>query len=82
MYCEWDTKQSFDEWHDALCVQLGYPKIGYNQATGLPDENAQKTVAYTEPFEIESKWVAWVDDQYADNLQVTDLRRPQPERFL
>lgn len=76
MWYEWNTKEEFDIWHNNLCEELGYPLIGFNQATGLPDENAQKTTAYTTAFEIDNKWIAWVDTEYADDLVATNLRLP------
>lgn len=82
MWYQWDTKVDFDIWHSALCAELGYPLTGVNQATGLPDESAAKTTEYTKCFEVEGKFIAIVEDQYADGLQATDLRRPRPEQSL
>jgi hypothetical protein len=76
MWYEWNTKAEFDIWHDALCQQLGYPITGINQATGLPDENAQKTTAYTNATQVDDKWIAWVDSDYVDGLTATNLRLP------
>jgi len=74
MWYEWNTKAEFDLWHDALCNQLGYPLININQKTGLPDENAQQTTDYTTAHEVEGKWIAFVDSNYADDLVETELR--------
>ena len=82
MWYEWNTKEDFDNWHNALCAKLGYPLIGINEFTKLPDENAQKTETYTQAFEVEGKWIAWVADDYAIDLEATDLTRPRAERFL
>lgn len=71
---EWDSQEDFDVWHDALCIELGYPLTPVNQATGLPDEDAQKTTAYTFSILVGDKIIAQVDDEYADNLTITDLR--------
>ena len=76
MWYEWNTENDFNIWHDDLCKQLGYPLIGTNQLTGLPDENAQKTTKYTNATEVEGKWIAWVDDIYSSGLTKTDLRIP------
>jgi len=76
MWYEWDTKTKFNLWHNQICEQLGYPLTGFNQATGLPDENAQKTTDYTNVVKVENKWIAWVDEVYADGLTQTDLRIP------
>lgn len=76
MWYEWNTKEEFDTWHDNLCNALGYPLTPVNQATGLPDETAQKVVKYTDAFEVEGKWIAWVDDENNEGLTATELRRP------
>ena len=78
MWYEWNTKEEFDTWHDNLCTVLGYPITPVNQATGLPDETAQKVVRYTDSYEVEGKWIAWVDNEHAQNLQITELRLKQP----
>lgn len=78
MWYEWDSQTGFDTWHNALCEQLGYPITGVNQATGLPDENAQKTTAYTNATQVNNKWIAWVDNNYSNGLTQTDLRLPNP----
>ena len=76
---EWNTREDFDLWHNALCESLGYPLIGTNQATGEPDPTAQMTVAYTEAVEVEGKWISSVEDKYAEGLTVTQLRLPKPD---
>jgi hypothetical protein len=81
MWYEWNTEEDFDIWHNALCADLGYPITGFNQATGLLDETAQKTEAYTQAFEVKDKWIAWVADEYASDLEATDLRPKKPEEL-
>jgi hypothetical protein len=76
MWYEWNTKKDFNTWHDNLCVELGYPLTPVNQLTGLPDEDAQKVVTYTDVVKVEDKWIAYVDDEYADGLTSTELRKP------
>ena len=77
MWYEWDTKAQFDNWHNELCEELGYPLVGLNQKTGLPDENAEKTIDYTSVFNVQNKWIAWVDVKYSEGLIETKLRLPQ-----
>ena len=80
---EWDNIEQFNLWHNALCTELGYPITGVNQATGLPDDNAQKVIAYTTPNQIGNKIVASVEDKYATGLILTNLRYPElPERTI
>jgi len=76
-FYEWNTQADFDIWHDALCLELGYPIISINQETGEPDENAAKTIAYTTSLEVDGKIIADVEDQYADGLIATELRPPE-----
>jgi len=76
---QWDTRADFDLWHNALCESLGYPLIGNNQATGLPDPTAQMTVAYTQAIEVEGKFIASVEAVHADGLIETALRLPIPD---
>jgi hypothetical protein len=78
MWYQWDSLASFNLWHDALCVTLGYPLTPINQATGEPDETAQKVTAYTQPIEIEGKIIAVVEDMYCAGLISTELRPPRP----
>ena len=42
MWYEWETLEDFNSWHQNLCQSLGYPLTPINQASGLPDEEAQK----------------------------------------
>ena len=81
MWYQWDTKEEFDAWHNNLCSVLGYPLTPVNQLTGLPDEDAQKVVRYTDVFEVEGKWIAWVDNEYNNGLTQTELRKPMPEHL-
>jgi myosin-crossreactive antigen len=74
MWYEWNTQADFDTWHNALCLQLGYPLTGVNQATGLPDEEAAKTSSYTSSKLVGDKIIAMVEIEYADGLTPTDLR--------
>lgn len=66
MWYEFDSLEAFNSWHDAICASLG-----------IPDES---TYAYTTAFEVEGKWIAVVEDQYSDGLDLTELRLPPTER--
>lgn len=78
MWYEFNSQTEFDAWHDALCKVLGYPLTPINQATGEPDELAEKTTAYTTALEIEGKYIAFIEDEYAEKLTLTDLRPAKP----
>ena len=62
---EFDTRELFDTWHAKLNAKLGYP----NTETG--------TLEYTQAYEIEGKWISYIDDIYAEGLTLTDLRLPR-----
>ena len=76
-FYEFDTLEAFDLWHDELKLQLGYPIENTNQATGLGDGTF--TESYTTPIQIDDKWIAVIEDIYADGLTLTDLRLPKPQ---
>ena len=78
---EWNTIENFNIWHDALCLELGYPIVSVNQLTGEPDYEAAQTTKYTSPIEVSNKIIATVEDEYANNLTLTELRPPMPERL-
>ena len=71
---EWNTQAEFDTWHNALGIELGYPLISNNQATGKPDINAAKTIKYTTSQIVDNKVIADVEDEYSEGLTLTDLR--------
>lgn len=75
---EWETLDSFNVWHDNLKEQLGYPLIGYNQATGEPQPESAWVTEYTKAYPVEDKWIAVVETEYAKDLIPTNLRRPIP----
>lgn len=76
---EWDSLDEFNTWHENLMLSLGYPLTPVNQATGIPDETAQKTLTYTIATEVQGKWIAVVENEYAEGLTPTDLRSPRRE---
>lgn len=78
---EWDSWESFNQWHDNLCQSMGYPWDGTNQATGLKDENATKTLRYTDGKEVEGKIIAIVEDEFSSELIETTIRPPVLEDF-
>jgi hypothetical protein len=77
---EWNTIEDFNTWHNALCLELGYPIVSVNQLTGQPDYEAVQTTSYTNCFNVDGKVIANVEDQYADGLTLTELRLPKTER--
>ena len=71
---QWNSQQEFNNWHKALCEQLGYPLVSANQATGELDQTAVMTTAYTTSHEVGGKIIADVALEYADGLTPTELR--------
>lgn len=74
MWYEWENEQDFAAWHESLCEKLGYPLTPINAETGLPDETAQKVTSYTTPIFASNKVIAWVEDDEATGLTLTELR--------
>jgi hypothetical protein len=74
---EWNSLEDFNVWHNQLKQQLNYPLENVNQATGLP--SGTFTNSYTKPIQIDNKWIAVVEDTYADGLTLTNLRLPKPQ---
>ena len=66
MWYEFNTIEDFNTWHDALCIELGIPN-------GL-------TTSYTQAYEVEGKFIAFIEDEHKAGLTLTDLRIPQVER--
>jgi hypothetical protein len=65
MWYEWESIESFNEWHFAIC-----------QALGIPNE---QTTDYTKPIIVDDKIIAVVHDSEATGLTPTDLRPKKPE---
>ena len=78
MWYEFNSQAEFDAWHDPLCLAFGYPLTPINQLTGLPDETAEKTTAYTSAIQVEGKFIAFIEDEFAEKLTPTDLRPAKP----
>lgn len=79
----WTSQEAFDEWHTAVKAELGLPKPGINQATGLVDESAQWTTDYTCAVEVaEGDFRAIVEDDVAELVEGLGTPcdpPPQPE---
>lgn len=68
MWCEWNNLEDFNIWHNALCIELGIPN-------GL-------TTSYTQAYEIEGKFIAFVQDEHSAGLTATELRLPVVVRVV
>lgn len=62
MWYEWESIEAFESWHEAKCTELGLPN-------GL-------TTAYTQAYEVEGRFIAFVEDEHAEGLTATELRLP------
>lgn len=60
MWYEWETLESFNEWHNDICLALG-----------IPDD---QTTDYTRPIQVDNKVIAVVHESEAEGLTLTDLR--------
>jgi hypothetical protein len=86
MWFCWKSPQSFDIWHDAVCLALGIPHPNRNVATDEIDESAQWTTAYTEAIVVAEDDVrAYVEVHVAelvsDGLGVPSGPPPPPKPF-
>jgi hypothetical protein len=70
---EWDSLESFEQWHNEIKSELGLPAPSENQSSGEIDENAQWTINYTEVVQVENKWIARVENRHSDGLTSTNL---------
>ena len=59
MYYQWNSEEDFNDWHNALCLELGYPEIVDGKVI---------TDSYTKGFEFQGVFIAYVDGQYAGGL--------------
>jgi hypothetical protein len=75
---EWESLAFFNTWHEAIIIELGLPIVSVNQATGEPAPDATETVTYTNPFQVEGKTIALVEDAQAAGLTPTSLRPFSP----
>jgi hypothetical protein len=78
MWYEFNSQSEFDAWHNGICEVLGYPLTPINQSTGEPDETAEKTTGYTTAIEVDGKFIALIEDEFAEKLTPTDLRPAKP----
>lgn len=69
MWYEWDSLESFNSWHEAKCTELNYPELNENGDI--------LTNAYTQPYPVEGKVIAFVEDDHSQGLTITELRIPK-----
>ena len=79
----WETSEAFDDWHGRVLDGLGYPLVGFNEATQEPDPAAQQTIAYTSARRVSaSDWRAPVESHvasaFADGLGQLSSPPPPP----
>lgn len=83
----WPSEADFDAWHATVCIGLGIPHPGINDATGETDPDAQWTTAYTAAAEVAADdWRAIVEPDiaatYPDGLGTPCDPPPTPEESL
>jgi hypothetical protein len=67
MFAIFATIDVFNSWHEAIKLKLGYPIIGTNLATGLPDEtNITTEYTFAEINPSDPRVIAWVGDETTD----------------
>ena len=83
MHYRWNSHTDFTAWHNTVCAGLGIPHPNRNTATGVIDDDAQWTTAYTEAIEVAADdWRAYVEDdiaaQFPDGLGTASEPPPTP----
>lgn len=64
----WKSQEEFNEWHSAVCTNLGIPYPNRNSATGEIDESATWTIAYTSLVQVSlNDYRAFVEEGVATN---------------
>lgn len=66
MFAVFPTLKVFDNWHNEICLELGYPLVGVNQLTGEPD--LENVISYFTEARInpnDSRVIAYVGEQSA-----------------
>lgn len=85
MHYRWNSHTDFTAWHNTVCTGLGIPHPNRNTATGVINDDAQWTTAYTEAIEVAADdWRAYVEDdiaaQFPDGLGTpSDPPTTQPQ---
>lgn len=77
VWCEWQSKEKFDQWHDEIKNILGLPKLSLD-ADG--NETQPLISEYTSAVNVENKWIATVEEAHVSNLIKTTLR-PKPKNI-
>lgn len=68
---KWENLQDFQIWHNEVKQKMGLPKLSIDQ---FGNECLPLNENYVEPIEIDGKLIAFVEDEYAVNLTLTNLR--------
>ena len=76
MWYQWTSLAAFDAWHADACAALGIPHPGNNAATGVIDEQAQWTTAYTQAVVVAVDDVRAVVEPHVVELVPTGLGEP------
>jgi hypothetical protein len=71
---EWESLEDFNSWHEAIKAELGLPRLSIDQRGNLCSPMVED---YTNCNEVQNKFIAMVEDDYAQDLIVTQLRPPK-----
>jgi hypothetical protein len=76
---KWASLESFNIWHNQICLELNLPKMSIDNNGDISDE-AIISDKYTTVYKIDNNdYRALVEDVYADNLEVSD--NPFPSNY-
>ena len=68
---EWDSVEQFNDWHNAIKVTLGIPKLSIDSEGNFCEPQITQ---YTSAVTSSEKVIAMVELDYCQDLIATDLR--------
>lgn len=82
MWYAWTIPTDFEAWHQNVIDALQLPRVGFNAASGKPQPEAQQTLRYTDPFDVDGETRAYVQEhiaaQFAAGLGTPSQPPPPP----
>lgn len=68
---QWNNLEDFEIWHNQIKKEIGLPKLSVNQ---FGEECLPYNENYTQGISVDGKIIAVVEDKYAADLSLTNLR--------
>jgi hypothetical protein len=70
-YYVWENLENFEIWHNKIKLEIGLPKLSIDQ---FGNECLPYNENYTDAVIVNDKIIAYVGNEYAADLSVTELR--------